>query len=476
MSRSLKRPLFAIGGAVGLLLLVALAVSLLVDVNRYKSRLETAASDALGMDVRFGGRLGMGLFPGFHVTMEDARMLDEHAVAVASARRARLWIDLLPLLRREFRLRRIELMEPGLSIERDSEGRVNIERLRKSAALLSALDGASVSVSNGTIRYADRRSGEAIEATGFRLTVSRLEFKDAKSPGRLTGLSLRAELACDGIRTKDLSVSALKASLDGKDGIFELKPVTMGLFGGEAAGSIRADFSGPVPLGQIRCSLPHFRIEEFLKTLSPEKAAEGAMDFSASLSMQGRTMAEMVQTMAGEVSLRGENLTLVGNDLDRRLSRFKSSQNFNLVDVGAVFFAGPLGLAVTKGYNFASLFKGSGGESRIRALVSDWRVERGVAQAKDVALATTKNRIALQGGLDFVNGRFADVTVAAVDARGCARVRQVIRGSFGKPVVEKPSVLTSLARPVLKLYRRARRLFPEGPCEVFYSGSVAPPK
>lgn len=476
MSRSLRRILFAIGGAVGLLVLGALAVSLWLDANAFKPRLERAASDALGMDVRVGGRLGMGFFPGLHVTMADVRVLGAPGVVVASAKEARLWIDLLPLLRRQLRLRRVELTQPGLSIERDAEGRFNVERLKRAAALLGALDGASVWLSDGAIRYADRKSGEGIEATGFQLKVSRMRFTGERGPGLLKGLSLRAELACGEIRTKDFSLSALKASVEGKDGVLELKPVTLVIFGGEAAGSIRADFSGPVPAGQIRCSLPRFRIEEFLKTLSPEKAAEGAMDFSASLSMRGTTVDQLVRTAAGEFSLRGRHLTLVGNDLDRELSRFESSQRFNLVDVGAVFLAGPLGLAVTKGYNFASLFRGSGGTSSIGTLVSDWRVEGGVAQAKDVALATTRNRIALQGGLDFVNGRFVDVTVAVIDARGCVRVRQAIRGSFAKPTVEKPRVLTSLAGPVLKLYRQTRDLLPAGPCEVFYSGSVAPPR
>lgn len=476
MSRSLKRILYAIGGAVGLLILVALAVPLVVDANRYKPRLEAAASDALGMDVRIGGRLGMGFLPGFHLTVEDGRILSERGVDVASAKRASLWIDLLPLLRREFRLRRIELTQPRLSIERDPEGRFNVERLKKAAALLGALDGASVSLSDGTLRYTDRSSGEGFEATGFDLNVSRMRLAGGRSPQLLKGLSLQAQLACGEIRTKDLSVSALKVPVDGKNGVFELEPVTMRIFGGQVAGSLRADFSGPVPLYQVRCSLPRFRIEEFLKTLSPKKAAEGAMDFSASLSMQGETTSQMVRTAAGEVSLRGRNLTLVDNDLDRTLSRFESSQTFNLVDVGAVFFAGPLGLAVTRGYDFASLFRGAGGNSSVGTLVSDWRVERGVAQAQDVAMATSRNRIALQGGLDFVNQRFADVTVAVVDAQGCARVRQAIRGPFGKPVVEKPRVLTSLAGPVVKLYRQTRGLFPAGPCEVFYSGSVAPPR
>jgi AsmA protein len=476
MSRALKRTLFAIGGAVGFLVLVALAVLLFGDVNRYKHRLEVAASDALGMEFRVGGRVGMGFLPGFRVTAEDCRILSEQGGAVASAKKVSLWIEPLPLLRRDFRLRRIELTQPRFFIERDPGGRIHVERLKWVEGLLGALDGGSLSLSNGAILCADGSSGEGLQVTGFDLEVSRIRLAGGRGPQLWKGLSLQADLACGEIRTKTLTVSDLKVSVDGKDSVFELKPVTMRIFGGQMAGSFRADVSGPIPLYQVRCSLPQFRIEEFLKTLSPEAAGKGAMDFSAGLSMQGGTLRQMVRTAAGEMSLRGENLILEGNDLDRGLSRFESSQSFNLVDVGAVFFAGPLSLVVTRGYGFASLFRGSGGTSKIRTLVSDWRIERGVAQAKDVALATTKNRIALQGGLDFVNGRFADVTVAVIDAEGCARAHQAIHGSFAKPVVEKPRILKSLAGPVRKLFGRVRGLFPAGPCEVFYSGSVAPPR
>jgi AsmA protein len=200
------------------------------------------------------------------------------------------------------------------------------------------------------------------------------------------------------------------------------------------------------------------------------------MDFSANLSMQGKTANEMKQSAEGEVSLRGDNLTLDGSDLDREFARFESSQSFNLVDAGAFFFAGPLGLAVTKGYNFAGIFQGSEGSSTIRTLVSDWKVERGVAQARDVAMATNENRMALTGGLDLVNERFDNVIMALIDTQGCAKVRQKIRGTFQKPVVEKPSVLKSLVGPALKLLKKGRDIFPGGECEVFYAGSVAPPK
>lgn len=474
MSRSFKIILFAVSGLVGLLVFVAVALLLIVDANAHKRRLEATASGALGMEVRVGGRLGIGFFPGLLVTLEDVHIRNRGA-DVASAKEAGLGIDLLPLLQKEVRIRKIALKYPRISIERDRDGKFNFEKPEAAGGTFPALDLANVSLSDGTLLYADKQSGDGFEAGDCSLDVHRLRLSGGKSSELIKNLSFTAELACGEIRKNNFTVSDLKFSADGKNGVFDLKPV-MRVFGGEGSGSIQADFSGAVSLYYVRYSLPQFRIEEFFKTLSPQKVAEGPMDFSTSLSMQGKTVNEMRQTMEGQISLRGENLTLNGSDLDQEFSRFESSQNFNLVDVGAFFFAGPLGLVVTKGYNFASIFQGSGTSSEIRTLVSDWKVERGVAQAQDVAMATNENRIALQGGLDFVNEQFNDVTMALIDANGCAKVRQKIRGSFQKPEVEKPSILESLIGPALKLLKKGRDLFPGGECEVFYAGSVAPPK
>jgi uncharacterized protein involved in outer membrane biogenesis len=560
MANQRKIALFAAGGLFALLLLAAVAIVLFVDVNAHKPWLEAAASDALGMEVRIGGKLGIGLFPGFHVTLEDVRIRNRGA-DVASAKETLLGIELLPLLHKELRIVKIGMKRPRISIEQDSDGKFNFERPEEEAGKKTteeakgtrfSLDVTKISLTDGTLIYADKKTGEVLEAGDFTLDVSPLRLAGGKNPDLLKNLSFAAEFACkefrkgslaisnlrlriekkdrlygirpvtaarlvysgsggkvmadrialgvdnlavggDGktdflrrisfsgtagigeVRTEDLVVTDLKSAVIGKGGILDLKPVTMRLFGGQGSGSLRADLTGSVPQYHVRYSLPRFRIEEFLKALSPKKTAEGSMDFSASLSMRGKTAIEMRRTADGEVSLRGENLTLDGVDLDRKVSRFEASQSFNLVDVGAFFIVGPFAPLITKGYDFAGLFKGSGGSSRIRALVSDWKVERGIARAKDVAMATNENRIALTGSLDFVNERFDDVTVAVVDGGGCAKVRQKIRGPFRKPEVEKARFLQTVAGPVLKLFRQANKLF-GGRCEVFYAGSVAPPK
>jgi AsmA protein len=427
------------------------------------------------MEVKVAGHLGIGLFPRLLVTLNDVHIRNR-GTEVASARQARIGIDFLTLLHKGVQIEQIALEHPSISIERDRDGTFNFENSAESQGPLPDLNLAKISLADATLRYLDKESGEGFEATACKLDVSRLQLSGRGRPGIMKNLAFAAQLACGQIRSKDYAAADLQATIAGQRGRFDLKPVTMRAFGGQGSGTIGADFTGAAPLYRVRYSISRLHIDEFLKTLSPQKIAEGSMDFSADLSMQGKTMNELRRAAQGQISLRGNKLILNGRDLDREFARYESSQHFNLVDVGAYAFLGPFGLLATKGYNFARLFHGSGGRSEIRTLVSDWKIDHGVAQAQDVAMATNSNRVALHGGLDFVNERFNDVTFALIDAKGCAKVRQRIRGTFQNPVVEAPNTLKSIAGPVRRLLKQVRGLFPGGECEVFYAGSVASPK
>ncbi len=470
MPKSLK-----IAAAMVVLVVTVMVTALLYVRTRISGpMIEAAASEAIGMEVTVGGPVATGIFPGLHVTLEDVQIRNQGA-SLVTAKEAQIWIDYLPLLRREVRIGRITLAHAGISIERTPDGTYNFEKPGLPVASLPALDLASVSVSDGTLNYANRQSGDIYEARHCSLDVDRLQLLGS-GQDFMKRLSITADASCDEFRRNDLQLSDLEFTVDGENGIFHVAPVSMHLFGAQGSGTIDADYTQAVPVHHIRCSLPQFHVEEFFSTQSPRKIARGLMDFEADLTMQGDTVSEMKQTMAGHMSLRGKDLTLEGTDLDKEFAQYAASQKFNLVDGGAFFFAGPLGLAVTKGYDFAGIFMGSGGSSDIHTLVSDWHVERGVASAQDVAFATDRNRMALQGGLDFAGERFVDVTTALIDVKGCPKVKQKIHGTFQKPVVEQPSFLEAIAGPAVKLLKKARDIFPGGECEVFYAGSVAPPK
>ncbi|MBE0602704.1 MAG: AsmA family protein, partial [Deltaproteobacteria bacterium] len=294
MANKRKIALFAAGGFFALLILAVVALVLFVDVNAQKPGLEADASAALGMEVRIGGRLGIGLFPGFHLTMGDVRIRNRGA-DVASAKEAILGIELLPFLRKEIRIVKIGLKRPRFSIEQDRDGKFNIEERKETKGKVArfSLDVRNISISDGVLFYADKKTGEVLETGDFSLDVSRLRLTGHETPDFLKNLSLTAEFACKEFHKGSLVVSDLKLRIEGKDGVLDLNPVTMRLFGGQGSGSLRVDLTGSVPRYHVRFSLSRFRIEEFLKTLSPKKVAEGSMEFSSSLSTQGKTVNEM---------------------------------------------------------------------------------------------------------------------------------------------------------------------------------------
>jgi uncharacterized protein involved in outer membrane biogenesis len=475
MTKTLKAITYAAGAIIGLLAIVALALSLFLDINAYKPRIEAAALAVTGMEVSIGGRLGIGFFPGLQVTFEDLHIRNR-GTELVTAGKGRIGIGFLALLNKSVRIREVVLEQPSITIERGRDGRFNYERTDAVRGPLPGLSLARMSFSDGTFRYLDRQSGKDLEAAGCSLDADRLQLAERDRPGIMKYLFLSAEIVCGSVRTKEHAASDLKFTVAGQHGIFDLNPLTMRAYDGQGSGNLRADFTGAVPRYHLSYTLAQFHVDAFLKPLSPKNVPEGSADLTVNLSMQGKTVKDKMQTLQGQVSLRGKNLILKGRDLDQEFARFESSQTFNLVDVGAFFFAGPVGLAVTKGYSFASILQGSEGRSEIRTLVSDWKVERGVALSRDVAIATTKNRVALQGGLDFVNERFDDVTVALIDDKGCIRAQQTIHGAFNNPVVENPSTLKALTGPVVKLLKQVGSLFPGGECEVFYAGSVVPPK
>jgi AsmA protein len=473
MQKNLKIACFAIAGLVCLLVIAASVALFLVDTNVHKPRLEKLASSTLGMQVTIGGPLGVSFFPQLHITARDVQIRNR-GKDIAGVKNADLGIEFAPLLRKEVRFSRITLKAPLFSIERDKNGHYNYEQAEETKQARRPLDLAQVHILGGTLQYADRLYDETVLAEHCNGELGGLRHPGG--PGFLSQLSLTAEFTCGALKTKKINASDLKFSLDGKEGVFDFKPLTMTVFGGQGSGSLQLQRSGSVPRTHLQYALSQFRIEDYFKVSKPEKVATGLMDLSVELSMQGKTRHEQRRTADGQVSLVGKDLTLVGRDLDKELAHFEASQNFSLIDLSAFFFAGPVGLAVTQGYDFSNLFLQSGGNTPIHVLVSKWKVENGVAHAQDVALATEENRLALQGGLDFVHEEFTGVTVAVIDEKGCPVVRQRIHGPFQKPVTDKPDFLTTLAGPAINLLKKAKDFLTNEKCEVFYTGSVAPPK
>lgn len=475
MTKLCKRILIValVTGAV--LACAALAAVLLIDGDRYRERLETEVSQALNLEVRFKGPIGVRFTPGLRIRFTDVSV-SRRGEPIATVGDVLLGMELMPLFRRELRVRTVALLEPTLSVARDRAGGFNFGLPEALGARLRALGLEEVSFVRGTLRFDDEQSGEKIEARDCSLDLRDLQVAASEQEEALRSISFLADLACAEVQSGKLIASGFRAEGKASDGRVMFDPVALQLFGVSGGGNLQVDFTGESPALQLVFALAQFPLQAFLKQVADDSIAEGRLDFSAELTMQGGSAREMVRNLNGQFSMRGEDLVLNGIDLDESIARFEASQSFNLVDVGAVFLAGPIGLVATQGYRFGSLAMSSGGRSEVRELVSDWRVAQGIAQAQDVALATSGNRLAARGRLNFVEARFDGLTVAVVDAKGCATVEQELRGNFASPEASTPNIFALLTGPARGLIQRGVDLIAERDCEVFYAGVVVSPR
>jgi uncharacterized protein involved in outer membrane biogenesis len=472
-SKLLKRCLYALGAGLGLLMIGG-AVAVFSWERNSKAQVQAAASAALGMQVTIG-ELKVRVFPGFGMTLQEVRIRNQGS-ELATAKEARLEIELLPLLlHRQIRIPVIVLTHVALAIEQGRDGKFNFEVPSSAGSSRPEVDPTDISLADVSLVYTDKQNGNEWRAESCDMQPGRLQISAAKTADLMNSLAITGAVSCKQIQTRKLTLSDVKLKLAAKQGLFEFSDIAMRAYGGRGSGDVHANFTGHLPAYRVHYVLASFRIEEFWKNFSQKKIGAGLMNFSTDLTLSGYTVLELTASSVGEASLRGSNLTLATGDLDGELSRYESTQKFSLIDVGAFLVAGPLGLAVTKGYDFARVLDSPGGSSEIPSLTSEWQIEHGVALAKDVAMTTAKNRIALKGALDFVNDRFQDVTVALVDKRGCVRVQQTAHGPFSQPDVEKPNVLVSMTGPVHTLFKQAKHLM-GGHCEVFYAGSLPPPE
>ena len=496
MPKSFRRALYAVGAALALALLVGV-ILLLSWRGHARQQLQAAASQALGLQVTIDGPLVLKFFPGLAVTLHDVHIRNRDS-DVASAGQATLAIDLLSLLSRQVRVTRVALNRVTLSLERGRDGRFNFEGASPGATAIPAIASTDLAITELTFSYGNRQRGTQVQAMGCDVKASDLRVADGGAAdaaaadgaaadsaaagggaGLMNRLSGSAKVSCGQIRIHDLPLSDVHFSAESASGVLRTSDVTLRAFGGQAKASLSADFTAAVPSYRLRATLSKLRLAEFSKSFSHKSLGDGLMDFSTELTMSGSDADAMTRSSNGDASLHGSDLTLAVGDLDAELSEYKKTQRFNLVDLGGLLLAGPIGVAATKGYDYAKVIASSGGSSHIETFISEWHIDHGVAQATDVAMSTRENRVALKGGVDFVNQSFQEATVAVIDRQGCAVVEQKVRGSFSHPEIGQPNVVAALAAPALNLLDKARHLvdgYRAGVhCKVFYAGALPPP-
>jgi uncharacterized protein involved in outer membrane biogenesis len=475
--RAGRKTTFVIAGGIVALIVIAIVFTLVsFNIDSYRSKIETAASETTGLDVRIKGKMRLSLFP-FGLSVKDLHVAGKGG-EILSLERIKLQAELMPLLRRQLKVTGCDLVRPTITIVKDVQGKYNFQSAERSkGGPGTSLSLHTFKLSKGTLAYLDQRTGEKTELKEINLVLKDLSVADT-SGEIIKNISFTGSMDCKQVLQTPFRIDNIKGPVKADKGVFIIKPLTMDIFGAKGEGDASADESGADGAYKVNARVSNLDFEKFEESFGAAKAIGGKGDLAASLTFIEKSGRNLLNSMDGTLSLRGDNLITYTEDLDKVLSAYETSQKFSLVDVAVYLVAGPLGAVALKGYRYGNVYyqKTRGGQGAITQFISHWKIKDGQADALDCALATRHHRVALKGKLNFVSGRYDTVTVALLDETGCANFTQTITGPFGNPRVGAVSAVESLGGPVQNLYRRAKRFAQSGKCQVFYSGLVKQPR
>jgi AsmA protein len=256
----------------------------------------------------------------------------------------------------------------------------------------------------------------------------------------------------------------------------------MEAFGGKGDGDARLDMAASTWGYKKDFKLSKFSFEKLTDSLGQKKSIGGEGNMVLAVTAHGREMNQIMGSLNGSFSLKGDNLILYTMDLDKKLSALESTDKLNLNSLSSLDLSTVVGLDSLLGVGAAANSKGEQGV--IKKLVSDWTIRNGVADATDVAVATLKHRVAVKGKLNLVSERYENLVLAVIDGKGCSKFKQTLNGPFKSPKIETRDVVQTLTTAVekygslfgLKQKQPQQQPAQAAKCDNFYSGSVQAPK
>jgi AsmA protein len=327
-----------------------------------------------------------------------------------------------------------------------------------------------VNIKRGDLSY--YFAEDTIETKSLEFFAKDIYYNSDKDPNPLATLTTNLKIKSEELKTDYFKINDIYYDINVENGTYTVIPKKKSFFGSEGNGMHILKPFDEVPYYRFQYSINKFNAEDLMQTFLEDTVITGKMDFSMDITMSGNHWDNLVSNLNGDIHLTGKDLIMYGVDSDELIEKFKRSQRFTLIDVGAVLLAGPVGLAVTKGTDYASMIVlNSGKETNVTNLVSNWSIHDGKFVMQDVAFATDKNRIAANGWLNFVTDSL-ELTFALLDKNGCSIFSQDAYGSFSEPEAGDIKVVGTILAPVTNLLDDVFG----SDCEVFYDGSVKHPE
>ena len=222
-----RKILIGVGVLLAVLIVVAVAVVALVDVNRFKPQIEQFVQDRYQRTLHIGGDLGLSLFPRLALSLPPSTLSEPGGKGeAASLKGAKVSVAVMPLLRGEVMADKVTLDGLKATIERRADGSLSIDDLigqgqpkpadparapspTQPSGGLPQLDIGGVELTNAQVVFRDLQADNTMTVSGLDLKTGRIANRsqtpiELKLAFAATNPQASGELRLDGDAQIDL--------------------------------------------------------------------------------------------------------------------------------------------------------------------------------------------------------------------------------------------------------------------------------
>ncbi len=196
MPKPVKWILIVLAILVVIVITAVVVAPMVINLEKYKPRIEAEAGKALGRPVTLGGKIEPSVFPWVGVALSDIRIGNPPGFAekdFVSVGLFEVRVKLLPLLSGDYQIRRFVVVEPRIVMEKRKDGHTNLEGLggppspsptpkpekapaekpkSDQAPAIKALVVDEFAITNGHLLYIDAGAGARHEVKDLNLTLT----------------------------------------------------------------------------------------------------------------------------------------------------------------------------------------------------------------------------------------------------------------------------------------------------------------
>jgi hypothetical protein len=357
-------------------------------------------------------------------------------------------------------------------IRLDFSGKVNGDFSIEYGQIDDFLNISDFKIGNSDFYYLNVTDEDTVALSGLNGLGDHIAINVSDGDRILPTLDVTGKIETRQFKVNSFTHRNLISSVQAKSGKIRLDKNLIEIFGIHGEMIIHADFSQDITAYRIEQNARGYNINHIFDSVTDNDLVDGMLDISFWLELEGDNRDELLNSIRGKILNRGKDLRIRRIDIDEIVSKFKDTQNFRLLDVGAFVFAGPAGAVVTKSVDYANLLRMNPGDSTVIGdFISEIEIDEGNAHIEDMAFSTRKNRIVFGGDIDLANLQFVDFLIAIVNKDGCIELSQKLNGPFADPQLEEFSTFGTILAPITNAYNSIIGK----DCTPFYIGSIAHP-